>query len=290
MFLQLKTSLSNAKPLSLRGSRPIAAFKGLQTNLKQVKDQRISPPSGGGYVPPAPGPGLARLVGYIETGAVTEVIEGKTKLLHKVHLLFELVGQRHPPKVMEDGTRVPSLLKISLNLSTNKKATFRKLLAQMDPLAEVAHASELVLNPDKSGFRVTVYHSTFKNQQGNEVTYATLKDPVTKTFSIFAPRVAVTDPETGEETGEFRAVAVPPPISSPKLFIWEIADREQWDSLHIAGEDFEERADDGTVLSTRSRNVWQDMIRKAENFKGSPIQAILEGGADLVDMDDDIPF
>ncbi len=258
-------------------------FKNLQTALDQSSvDERTAVESTAStYVPPAEGPGLARLIGYIQLGRhANKFQEGRTQ--ERVVFLFELVGQRHPPKQTETGPR-PHIIKVKMARSLNSKANYFNFIRQIDPAGRARTPADLVLNPALSAFRVKVSHAKFKAADGKEITYATFRPDGDKTTHVFPPIRAVIDETTGEETGEYRAIAVPPALTSPKIFIWHLADKEQWDSIYIPdGEDGEKR------------NEWQDTIRSAVNFKGSPIDLLLStpdtGFEDAPIEDAEIPF
>jgi hypothetical protein len=55
-----------------------------------------------------------------------------------------------------------------------------------------------------------------------------------------------------------------------------------WDSLYIDGK-YDDRKDEktGVVTPGKSKNVFQEKIRGAVNFKGSPIAELLVGEIDL---------
>ena len=86
------------------------------------------------------------------------------------------------------------------------------------------------------------------------------------------------DPETGEQ----RELAVDPAISPLRLFVWN-ADAQylgpMWESIFIDGSY-------GTGDNVRSANVFQDEIKKALNFPGSPIESFLATGKVNVDIPD----
>lgn len=69
-------------------------------------------------------------------------------------------------------------------------------------------------------------------------------------------------------------VPVDPAITDLKVFIWHLADKEAWDSIHIEGE-FAERKDAAGVVVTpaRSKNKMQERIMKAKNWADHPVSA-----------------
>ncbi|WNC91070.1 hypothetical protein RI103_06880 [Paraburkholderia sp. FT54] len=112
-----------------------------------------------------------------------------------------------------------------------------------------------------SAFLVEIFHR--KSKDGKKV-YANLKGP--NGYKVFG--TAAKHPITGKLT----TVQVAPAVTDPKCFIWEVADREMWDSIHIPGEweaITNERGD--TVTPARSKNVLQEKIRKAKNWPQHPL-------------------
>jgi hypothetical protein len=70
-----------------------------------------------------------------------------------------------------------------------------------------------------------------------------------------------------EVTGEVKTVEVPPAITELKAFIWELANKAMWDSIHIPGFYEERKNDKGEVVSpARSKNVLQERIMSAKNW------------------------
>lgn len=254
-------------------------------------DMRVAKKGGGGdYVPPEKGLAQARLVGYFELG-VHEVDEindagqktGKKKDEDQVQLVFELSGPRHAPKVLDDGTKLPHRLSVTLKKSLHPKAGFYKLFQKMNYDGAASHMIELLYKP----FLCTVYHR--KGQ--NDKVFPTLKgnantDPVGEGFAIGAP--VFTDPMTGKDT----VIDVAPAITPKRGYLFDTTDKAMWDALFIAGE-YEARKDEktGEILApAKSKNVIQDKIKAAKNFKGSAMALILAGGGADLDMPDgDVP-
>lgn len=210
---------------------------------------------GGEYVPPAEGPARLRLVGYIETGVhTTESPKYGVKSKAKATLLFELSGPKHEPKVLDDGRKVPYIISIELNVGTHEKSLYGKLFRQMaKEYPGSTHFTHLL----GEAFLGTVKHRTFKRRDGSEGVVAELKDESGYTIR----GTTFTDPETGE----LRRIKVAEPISEPRVFVWDYATEEYWDSLFI----------DGTYDNGDSKNKFQERIKAADNFIGSPIYNIL---------------
>ena len=215
---------------------------------------------GGDRVIAPEGPARLRLIGYVETGSHASTYLGVEKVRNKVELIFELSGPNHKPQEF-DGVKVPFRISVKENLFLNEKANFFKLFKAMNYTGEATHMAQL-LGEDFLG---TVYHSTFKNSAGKEVTFATLKGP--NGYNIGKPYF--TNPETGEE----KRITADPAISEQRLFLWDFPSKEMWDALYIDGQ-----WDDGG-----SKNVFQDKIKAALNYQGSPIDLILQG------LSDDLP-
>lgn len=239
----------------------------------KVNMQEAQKGGGGDYQPPAAGIARARLVAYIELGKHRDEYQGQVKVKDKVQLVFELSGPKHEPREAEDGTKYPHRITITESLSLNEKANFFKLFNKMrNGRAEVQHMSQMLGEP----FLVKVVHKTSKNGK----TYAQLRE-LTGEYTIKAPVIE-------DEDGNVRKVKVADPLSELRLFIWDLASKEMWDSLFIDGEYEARTTDDGVELPAKSKNVLQNKIREALNFEDSPIGAILQGADDFGDeLDED---
>ena len=232
---------------------------------------------GGDYTPPAEGPCRLRLVGYVEVGKHERKIKGVPKVENQVLLVFELSGKNHEPRDV-NGEKVPYRITVKLNLSLNEKATFFKLFQRMNYAGDASHMVQLLGRP----FLGTVYHRKWKGTDGKERVEAELSNKADG-FSIRPPR-------RQNEDDEWVPVEVAPALSELRAFIWQLADEEQWASLFIDGE-YPARTDDKgeVVAKAKSKNVFQNTIRSAMNFEGSPIAAVLAGKGigklDLPDVD-----
>ena len=251
--------------------KALAAQATSDTGIDMTKAQK----GGGGstYEPPKAGFCLVRLVGYFEIGKHESTFQGTTSLKDKVQLVFELSGPNHPPKVLEDGTKVPLRITIEENFSLNEKARFFKLFQSMNYKGEAQHMVALMDEP----YKARLVHRKYKKRDGSEGTAAELFDRAAGSYTIAPPRVEVLDPDTSMPTGEVKVVPVPPALTEHKAFMWNNPSLEQWDSLFIDGE-YPARTDDaGNVIApARSKNVIQNAIRSAVNFKGSPIDVLLQ--------------
>jgi hypothetical protein len=211
---------------------------------------------GGDFAPPNAGVTRLRLVGYFETGKHKELnMQNKEVLRDKVDLVFELSGPNHPPRVTEDGTKIPHRITVKETKSLNEKANFYKLFAAMNA-AHGGGATHMVQMLGKA-FRSEVFHK--QGGKDGKTTFANLKGP---NGYIIRP-VTYQD----EETGETKTVNVDPPITELKAFIWDLADKAMWDSIYIPGE-YEARKNDKGEVTTpaKSKNVLQGRIKAAANF------------------------
>lgn len=226
---------------------------------------------GGGYTPPEAGFTRLRFVGYYEVGQHKEeygVAKGKIK--PKVKLVFELSGPKHQPKEGDDGQKVPIRMTIDLTYSLNEKAGFYKLFKAMNHTGKCTHMAEML----GEAFVGKVEHTT-KGEGQNARTYANLKD-------VRAPFIEQVNVEEGSTT--LVPVNVDPALSEIKGFLWDHATPEMWDSIFIEGQWDEKKNDKGEVTQeAKSKNVLQDLIRKAVNFKGSPIYDYATGKVSKAD-------
>jgi hypothetical protein len=272
------------------------AFKNLAANIDKAvaegADQTVAQQGGAGAEPPAAGPCNLRLVGYIETGKHAKSFNGAApKDKEQVTLLFEVSGKNHPPIETEDGPR-PHIITINETLSLNEKARYFKLFQLLNYKGVAKHAAALAA--ECAAYRGRILHREYTDTRGQKRISAELYDKAAGMWTITPPRVEVVD-EDGQPTGEYREVKVNPSLSPQRVFMWNYADQEQWDSLFIDGEYPERKNDKGEVTApAKSRNQFQLKIAAAKNYKGSPIQVLLaEGGKELAamaeDMVDDVP-
>lgn len=246
---------------------PLAAVTAAVATLP---NQAEASKGGGEYVPPAAGLARARFVGYLEVGANENTFEGVTKLANDVQLIFELSGPNHPPRVLPDGTKVPHRMTIFTSAAAggysrplNEKANLFKLFRRMNWEGKATHIAQLL----GQAFLVTVVHTVGKDGKVR----ASLKGD--QGFNVNPPRVQ--DPMTGNTVD----IPVDAPISALRLFLWDHASKPMWDSLFIAGT-YDAEGD----RPARSKNVLQDKIKAAKNFKGSPIEAVLLQGGTPLDL------
>ena len=239
--------------------------------------------AGGDFAPLAEGPCRLRFVSYIEYGKQEGEYQGKKREREAAHFCFEVTGPKIEPR--EDG--LPHLVYFTINKSTSEKATFYKLFRKMN--YDGSHKVFGSMLGD--AFRGVITHRV-SGEGEQKRTYAGLRD-VDGAFTIAPPYYD--DPESGER----RMLAVPEPKAELRLFLWALADKEQWDSIFIDGE---WEAQEGKPA--RSKNIHQNKIKAATNWAGSPMQELLFGDVDVGDIDkpprseksasedplDDIPF
>lgn len=229
---------------------------------------------GGDYEAPAEGPGYCRFIAYIETGKQTRKYKGIPTLIDEVQLVFELVGKRHPPREMEDGTKVPYRITVKEKRSLNEKANFFKLFNRMNYKQTAQHIAELL----GEGFKCEVVHDKWTGTDGKERTDVVLRNK--DGYTIAPPRKEDEDSETG-----WIEVAVPPALSEVKCFLWQQADMQQWASIYIEGQYPERKNDKGEVTAkAKSKNVLQDRIMTAKNFIGSPMHELLLTNGVAIDL------
>ena len=220
-----------------------------------LPDQTEAKAGGADYVPPEKGLARMRFVGYIETGVHAETFQGKPKEVPKVTLLFELSGKKHAPREI-DGKKIPHIIKCDLSLSLTDKAHFFKIFCAMNAGKVHRHIAQML----GQSFLGTIGHDVVPKKggkAGETSTFATLRK-ADGSYSIEPPfRV---DPETYEQ----QHYPAAEPISPIRCFIWDHANKAQWDSIFIDGEH-----------NGKSFNTYQNAIRGALNFEGSPIQEVL---------------
>ncbi|MDN7932039.1 hypothetical protein QZM52_12185 [Burkholderia metallica] len=205
------------------------------------------------YAPPAAGFAHARFVGYFELGTHEEEFEGKKRDREKVDLVFELSGPNHEPTV-RGGYAIPVRITAQETLDLSYGSSFSRLFDVMNAAHGDAatHMAELL----GKAFIVQVFH--IRSRDGMRV-YATLKGPGGYNVRGTAIRDALTRLPV--------IVDVSPAITAIKAFIWDVADKEMWDSIYIPGEYPEQRdADDVLIAPARSKNVIQEKIASAKNW------------------------
>jgi hypothetical protein len=252
-----------------------------QLAAEKGEDQTQAQEGGGGSLElPAPGVGGCRLISYIELGKhVTQFGKDKPKEVEQVLLEFELVGKKWPAKNEDTGRERPFIVRPpAMTKSLNEKATFYKLFNRLNYDGGAKHFAQLV----GKDYRVTVALKEV-GEGSDKRTFVNIRDD--SGFTLVPPFSDVEDPESGEIVRKRMKVAE---ATTPlKIFLWDFADKEQWDSLFIDGVYGEEKDKEGNVIegTGKSKNWIQEKIKSAINFKGSPISDVL-GGGDALDIGD----
>jgi hypothetical protein len=239
---------------------------------------------GGEYTPPAAGPCRLRFIAYVELGKQKGTFQGKETVREKAILTFELSGKNHPPAIKEDGSKEPIRISIEENLSLNEKAHFFKIFTRMNHSGTARHIVELLGN----AYKGEVVHDKWKDKTGKERTTATLRGA--DGYTVQPARI-----EDDEVDGGWRVLEVAPAISPLKCFLWDYATTEQWASIFLEGEFPEKKKPDGTIIPAKSKNIFQNRIKGAVNFHGSPMYNLLVSNGVTIDIPevgedmDDVP-
>jgi hypothetical protein len=229
---------------------------------------------GGPREMPAAGMTRLRLISYIELGVHEDGPAGQRKNKELVYLEFELSGPKHPARNEETGRERPFTINITMPLSLNEKANFFKLFKRLNHTGQYKHFAQLLGQP----FLGTVVIAT-KGEGSDLKTYANLRDDAG--FTIRPPYVE--DPETGES----RLIAVDAALTPLKCFLWNspVQLKEMWDSIFIDGRWDDQKDKSGKVTKEGvSKNYYQNRIRAAQNFKGSPVAELLFAGGEEPDI------
>lgn len=265
-----------------------------ESNVDMTKSQA----GGGDYEPPKAGFCFLRLVSYVEVGKHAGTFQGAPTLKPYVQMVVEVSGPNHPPGKDANGKDVPIRVTIEEPYSLNEKAKFFKLVQRLLYKGDKKHVVQCI----GEGYKAKLLHRTYKGRDGKDRVAVEFWDKANAQWTIEAPRSEIIDPDTGIPTGEWRVLKVPPMISEGKAFLWDANEKHlkaMWDSLYIPGEYPERKNDKGEVIKPKqSKNVLQNKIKAAVNFKGSPIyNLLLANGTDLglpdagVDMDEEAaPF
>lgn len=227
----------------------------------------------GGGDRPIPAAGMVRLrfVSYVELGIHEDEWKGVKKNKNRVVLQFELSGPKHEPRDF-DGRKIADVITINENISLNEKANFYKLFKRMNHTGQFKHMAQML----GQEFLGTIVHVT-KGEGDQKRIFANLRDD--GGYTIRPPYVE--DPETGES----KRITVQPALTATKCFLWDYADKEQWDSIFIDGRWDDKTDDAGKVIEEgRSKNYYQNTIKAATNFSGSPLAEVLFAGVDQLEL------
>ena len=228
-----------------------AKAAGQRTNQNETKK------GGGDFQAPAEGKTTLRLLEYIELGVQAGgMFKGKPKKpAAKVQIAFELLGKKHLREIENEKTKKTEVrgtyfrIFPNLALSLHEKAGFKKLYnllrnSYSNP-DEITHMSQLLGE---------AFAGKIRNNTSGDKTYSNLTDE-TGNFSLGAPVKEELDDDG--EVISVKKLAVPELTMTPKLFLFDSPTKEDWEAL-----------DEKT----------QERIKKAENFKGSAVELLLEGG------------
>lgn len=254
--------MSNLKDIKKR-----AKAAGQRTNQNETKK------GGGDFQAPAAGFTTLRLLEYIELGVQKGgMFKGKPKKSSpKVQIAFELLGKKHLREIENEKTGKTEVrgtyfrIFPSLALSLHEKAAFKKLYnllrnSYSNP-DEITHMSQLLGEAFAGKIR-----NNEVGEGANKKTYSNLTNEE-GAFTLGAPVKEELDDDG--EVVSVKKLAVPELTMKPKLFLFDDPSKEDWESL-----------DEKT----------QERIKKAENFKGSAVELMLNGGDKIkthVDADDE---
>lgn len=252
-------------------------------NIEQLNDQTIIQAGGGRDLLPA-GRALVRPFLYIECGMHVETYKGKAKPAAP-YFRFGVkivggVGKNLEGKVekyvLEEG-KYPQLVPFfKQQLSFTEKAKTPKWLAALNKVGETkTHMALKVADSELYYLDIGV------ETKDDGKTYNTYD------FALLQPAIKFNE---DEETGEVTEVVVKAPKldeSDMKILIWDLATKEQWDSIYIDGT-YDKKDKDGKVIETVSKNRYQEECMTATNWEGSVLQGIA-GGIKMPDLDAEKP-
>lgn len=230
------------------------------------------------YEPPVEGLTLARLVGVVDLGVHPQrAVQGQEKPpCAEVMFEFELLGKKHRKEIEvaeEDGTKTTKviypILRETLPVKGGPRANFIKLLEALRAgRKEIKHPMLMI----GEAFILNIIHSDNGKEGKEKRVYANIRDG-SGTWKVSAP-------VRMNEEGEPEPIKAPEPTVELRAFMWDLADKESWDSLYIAGE--RTKTVDGKEVK-ETKNWIQEKIKSALNFEDSPIKALLD------DLHGDLP-
>lgn len=231
----------------------------------------------------AKGKTVGRLIEYVELGVQKQKPwQGKPRASKDtVRVTFELLGKKNIREIDVDGkTReIADRISITTNKSMHPKASFFKLFKKMQYGRDsITHMAQML----GEAFNIEITHNEV-TKDGTTTVYANMQDE-DGTYLIGAPVREIFDAD-GEVTS-IEKKPVREELSDLRVFIWDEPTKETWDSLFIDGE--REVKDEKGKTKNVSKNWIQEMILNAENFEGSPLELMIEGGESLPDdLDED---
>lgn len=231
-----------------------------QSKAKEGGDRQVYPE----------GPVKLRFVGYAEIGRhLKKSAQFGDKVKNLVRLTFEVSGPKHPPLQTENGPK-PLLVHEELMLSLDKKAGFHKLFSLLNHDRSATHCAHLL----GRAYTGRLVHRRYKraSDPADPASWTGLEYQLRQDSAYTIRPPFREDPDTGDVV----PVDVPPPLTTLHGFLWDNPSIEQWDSIFIPGEFPERRGQNGELLApAKSKNLLQERIMQAVNFKGSPIHTLL---------------
>jgi hypothetical protein len=242
--------------------------------VKEGADQTVAKTGGGDYTPPPEGTVALRFFGYIELGKQPGTYQGKPTVKEEVALLFEAAGKKY---LTGENNDKPTIFAVVLPFSLNEKSHYFKLFTRMNHAGKAQHMAQLL----GEGFKATVVHDKWTSKKdGKERITAELRDA--SGYTIGPARVDIMNADGEPETVPMPVPALQAPL---KVLFWNNPDMEQWASLFIDGEYPERKDKDGKVTApAKSKNVWQNKVKQAKNFKESPLYLLLANNGQPLDI------
>lgn len=221
------------------------------------------------FTPPVAGLTVGRMIEYIELGIHPQKpYQGKAKPdAEKVRITFELLSPtKNIKKVEIDGkeTEITETISATLTKKFGEKAGFKKLFNKMQRgRSDIKHMAQMLNEP----FLITIFHNEVE-KDGKKTVYANISNADGE-YGISAP--VREDPIAGTQT----VIPVPEARRPLKLFLWDHANKDMWDSLFVDGT-YETKNAKGEVTQV-SKNRTQEFILSAKNYKGSALETLLAG-------------
>lgn len=206
---------------------------------------------------PAPGTYMARLVRVVEEGKQKTTFNGTERVQNRIRLQFELYGDSNVIKLNDGSVAFKTIDTGSITYSASTKSNTFKYFSALRAASN---------KPDATTFKelLGVGVMVTLEQNGKYINLSKTNLPT---------KAATLDPATGNSI----PLTVPQPKADTFYFDWDNPTMEAWQKLFIPG-----TKDDGTP-----KNWLQERLLDAENFKGSPLDMMLNGLADS--LDDSVP-
>lgn len=216
---------------------------------------------------------IGRFVHYIELGPQPQEWNGKKKPdCEMVRITFELLHPEFNKNIKEDGSAYYDKLSCTIPKKFVSRAKFLKLMTQMSYGRDHTHMAQM-LGED---FKITVFHHV---NEDTKQTYASLFN------TDFSPQIMAPYKVVEDDLGnviEKKRIPTPEATVDLKCFIWSNPTMECWNSIYIDGT-YKTKVDGKEV--EKSANVNQERIMASPAFKGSAVEAMLEGANQLPGQD-----